>query len=71
MKVSYDVVIKSGDQEVDMEYGLDTLSGTAEVTCILAEAILRKKLLSAALMLTLRERFSNKALKVLMVKTST
>ncbi|EHL6033756.1 hypothetical protein KEC66_004320 [Escherichia coli] len=45
MKVSYDVVIKSGDQEVDMEYGLDTLSGTAEVTCILAEAILRKKII--------------------------
>ncbi|HCT3810711.1 TPA: hypothetical protein ACXP7C_004961 [Klebsiella variicola subsp. variicola] len=45
MKVSYDVVIKSGDQEVDMEYGLDTLSGTAEVTCLLAEAILRKKII--------------------------
>ncbi len=45
MKVSYDVVIKSGAQDVDMEYGLDTLSGTAEVTCILAEAILRKKII--------------------------
>lgn len=71
MKVSYDVVIKSGEQEVDMEYGLDTLSGTAEVTCILAEAILRKKSLSAAHMLTLLGRFSNKALKVLMDRIST
>lgn len=42
MRVNYDVVIKSGDDEVDMEYGLDTLAGTAEVTCLLAEAILRK-----------------------------
>lgn len=45
MKVSYDVVIKSGDQDVDMEYGVDTLGGTSEVTCILAEAILRKKII--------------------------
>lgn len=42
MKVSFDVVIKSGDQDVDMEYGIATLGGTAEVTCLLAEAILRK-----------------------------
>lgn len=45
MKVSYDVVIKSGTDEVDMEYGLETLAGTAEVTCILAEAILRKRII--------------------------
>ncbi|CQJ04488.1 hypothetical protein OU748_003619 [Yersinia enterocolitica] len=45
MKVSYDLVIKSGDQDVDMEYGVDTLGGTSEVTCILAEAILRKKII--------------------------
>ena len=45
MKVSYDVVIKSGQDDVDMEYGLETLSGTAEVTCLLAEAILRKKII--------------------------
>nr|WP_302444381.1 hypothetical protein [Hafnia alvei] len=42
MRVNYDVIIKSGDDEVDMEYGLDTLAGTAEVTCLCAEAILRK-----------------------------
>ncbi|WP_060680993.1 hypothetical protein [Pantoea agglomerans] len=44
MKVSFDVVIKSGDQDVDMDYGITTLGGTAEVTCLLAEAILRKKI---------------------------
>ncbi|AOR65118.1 hypothetical protein [Pectobacterium wasabiae] len=42
MRVNYDVIIKSGDDEVDMEYGIATLGGTAEVTCLLAEAILRK-----------------------------
>lgn len=45
MKVSYDLIIESGDEELDMEYGLETLSGTAEVTCILAEAILRKRII--------------------------
>ena len=45
MKVSFDVVIKSGEQDVDMEYGIVTLGGTAEVTCLLAEAILRKKII--------------------------
>ncbi|EFG8403922.1 hypothetical protein BL808_001297 [Escherichia coli] len=44
MTVNLDVVIKSGNLPVDMEYGLDTLAGAAEVTCILAEAILRKKI---------------------------
>lgn len=43
MKVSYDLIIESGKEELDMEYGLETLAGTAEVTCILAEAILRSK----------------------------
>ncbi|ELZ1661147.1 hypothetical protein ACMSWY_000140 [Cronobacter turicensis] len=43
MSVNYDVVIKSGDQPVDMDYALETLSGASDVTCLLAEAILRKK----------------------------
>lgn len=42
MRVNYDVIIKSGDDEVDMEYGLDTLAGTAEVTCLLAGLYLGK-----------------------------
>ncbi|CAM6462324.1 hypothetical protein LEADMM271B_09180 [Leclercia adecarboxylata] len=29
MRVNYDVIIKSGDDEVDMEYGLDTLNSCA------------------------------------------
>lgn len=41
--VNYDVVIKSGDQPVDMDYALETLGGASEVTCLLAEAILQKK----------------------------
>jgi plasmid maintenance system antidote protein VapI len=45
MKVSYDLIIESGEEELDMEYGLETLAGTAEVTCILAEAILRKRII--------------------------
>lgn len=43
MTVNYDVVIKSGDDAVDMNYALDTLAGASDVTCLLAEAILRKK----------------------------
>lgn len=43
MSVNYDVVIKSGDKPVDMDYALDTLAGASDVTCLLAEAILRKK----------------------------
>ncbi|APK11833.1 TPA: hypothetical protein RMM48_004014 [Escherichia coli] len=41
--VNYDVVIRSGDQPVDMDYALETLGGASEVTCLLAEAILQKK----------------------------
>ncbi|EPY6968853.1 hypothetical protein ACXEHL_003754 [Klebsiella pneumoniae] len=41
--VNYDVVIKSGEEPVDMDYALDTLGGASEVTCLLAEAILQKK----------------------------
>ncbi|QRG80182.1 hypothetical protein [Citrobacter sp. R56] len=43
MTVNYDLVIKSGDNAVDMDYALDTLAGASDVTCLLAEAILRKK----------------------------
>jgi hypothetical protein len=39
------VVIESGEQEVDMEYAIATLGGTGEVTCLLAEAILRKRII--------------------------
>ena len=35
--------MKSGISAVDMEYALETLSGASDVTCLLAEAILRKK----------------------------
>lgn len=45
MKVSYEIVIKSGDKDVDMDYGIETLLGTSQVTCLLAEAILRKKII--------------------------
>jgi len=41
MKVNLDVVIKSGNDDVDMDYALETLSGTVSVSCLLAEAILR------------------------------
>ncbi|MDU7350602.1 MAG: hypothetical protein E7L22_06665 [Citrobacter freundii] len=43
MTVNYDVVIKSGDGAVEMNAALETLSGAADVACLLAEAILRKK----------------------------
>lgn len=45
MSVNYDVVIKSGNSAVDMDYALETLSGASDVTCLLAEAILRKKVI--------------------------
>ncbi|RKT91740.1 UNVERIFIED_ORG: hypothetical protein C7432_3142 [Pantoea allii] len=45
MRVNYDVIIESGTDEVDMEYGIATLGGTSEVTCLLAEAILRKRII--------------------------
>ncbi|MDM3390903.1 hypothetical protein OGV29_19205 [Citrobacter sp. Cb013] len=43
MSVNYDVVIKSGNDAVEMNAALETLSGARDVACLLAEAILRKK----------------------------
>jgi len=43
MKVSLDLVINSGDDEIDMDYALQTLSGASGVTSIITEAILRGK----------------------------
>ncbi|WP_449568537.1 hypothetical protein [Lelliottia nimipressuralis] len=43
MSVNYDVVIKSGDSAVEMSAALETLAGARDVACLLAEAILRKK----------------------------
>ncbi|MGT3280400.1 hypothetical protein [Yersinia enterocolitica] len=45
MKVSFDVVIKSGAHDVDMDYALKTLAGTSNVVCLLAEAILRGRII--------------------------
>jgi hypothetical protein len=43
MKVSLDLVINSGEDEIDMDYALQTLSGASGVTSIITEAILRGK----------------------------
>lgn len=40
MKVSFDVVLESGNDDVDMDDALQTLSGTSSVVCLLGEAIL-------------------------------
>lgn len=45
MKISFDVVMKSGQKDVDMDFAIDTLSGTAQVTCLLAEGILNQKVI--------------------------
>lgn len=45
MKVSFDVIIKSGNHDVDMDYALRTLAGTSNVVCLLAEAILRGRII--------------------------
>lgn len=45
MKISFDVVMKSGQQDVDMDYAIDTLSGTAQVACLIAEGILNQKVI--------------------------
>jgi len=45
MKVSFDVVMKSGQKDVDMDFAIDTLSGTAQVTCLIAEGILNQKVI--------------------------
>lgn len=67
--VNYDVVIRSGDQPVDMDYALETLGGASEVTCLLAEAILQKKSLKEEVLLIKREQFYIRASRVLMDKT--
>ena len=43
MKVSLDLVINSGDDEIDMDCALQTLLGASGVTSIITEAILRGK----------------------------
>lgn len=45
MRVNYNVIIESETNEVDMEYTITTLGGTSEVTCLLAEAILKKRII--------------------------
>ena len=43
MNINFDVVIKSDDHQVDMDYGLKTLAGTSRVVSTMAEAILKKE----------------------------
>lgn len=43
MNINFDVVIKSDDHQVDMDYGLKTLAGTSRVVSTMAEAILKKR----------------------------
>ncbi|ELK1816758.1 hypothetical protein RUV71_001880 [Vibrio cholerae] len=43
MIVNLDIVIGSPDNEIDMQYGLETLKGTSDVVSIAAEAILRAR----------------------------
>jgi hypothetical protein len=43
MKVNLDIVINSPKNEIDMQYGLETLKGTSDVVSIAAEAILRSR----------------------------
>ena len=45
LKVNFNVVMQSGQQDVDMDYGVDTLAGTSEVSCLLSEGILNKKII--------------------------
>ncbi|OQS44579.1 hypothetical protein [Chromobacterium haemolyticum] len=45
MDINFEVIIQSHEEEVDMDYALETLSGTASVTCLLAEAILEQKVI--------------------------
>lgn len=45
MDINFEVIIQSREEEVDMDYALETLSGTASVTCLLTEAILEKKVI--------------------------
>lgn len=43
MKVSMDLVINSGDEDVDMDYAIQTLLGASGVTSLITEAVLRGK----------------------------
>lgn len=43
MKIDFDVTVDSGDYEMDMQYGLNTLKGTSDVTSIIAETILKDR----------------------------
>ncbi|AMB76591.1 hypothetical protein [Pantoea ananatis] len=45
MRFSFEVLIKSGNDDVDMDYALKTLAGTSSVVCLLAEAILRGRII--------------------------
>lgn len=45
MKVSLDLVINSGEEDVDMDYAIQTLSGASGVTSIITEAVLRGKII--------------------------
>ena len=40
MEIMLDARIDCGDEQVDMNYALETLAGTADTACLLAEAIL-------------------------------
>lgn len=44
MKVSLDLVINSGDVDVDMDYAIQTLLGASGVTSLITEAVLRGKI---------------------------
>lgn len=43
MKVNLDVLIESPENEIDMQYGLETLKGTSDVISITAETILNER----------------------------
>ncbi|MDX7824114.1 hypothetical protein SJT38_13500 [Aeromonas caviae] len=43
MKISLDLTINSGNDDIDMDYALQTLSGASGVTSIITEAVLRGK----------------------------
>ncbi|UNK24387.1 hypothetical protein [Yersinia intermedia] len=45
MRFSFELVIDSGEADVDMDYALKTLAGTSSVVCLLAEAILRGRII--------------------------
>ncbi|WP_083610105.1 hypothetical protein [Neptunomonas phycophila] len=43
IKLNLDVVVNSLENEIDMQYGLETLKGTSDVISIAAETILRER----------------------------